>query len=85
MLACCRHPDQATALNRLGDKFPDIALHALDVTQQDQVQKLAAELQGCPIDILFNNAGIYGPDDAVFGTPTQPRGWSACTPMSSRR
>ena len=43
VLACCRRPDQATALNQLADKFPDITLHTLDVTQQDQVQKLAVD------------------------------------------
>ena len=77
VLACCRHPDQATALNRLGEQFPDITIYALDVAQQDQVQKLAAHLQGCPIDILFNNAGIYGPYDAVFGNTDEAR-WLDC-------
>ncbi len=77
VLACCRRPGQATALNRLADKFPDITLHTLDVTQQDQVQKLAADLQDCPIDILFNNAGIYGPYDAVFGNTDEAR-WLEC-------
>lgn len=77
VLACCRHPDQATALNRLGDKFPDITIHRLDVTQQEQVQNLAARLQNCPIDILFNNAGVYGPSDAVFGNTDDAR-WLEC-------
>lgn len=77
VLACCRHPDQATALNRLGDKFPNITLHTLDVTRKDQVQKLAADLHDCPIDILFNNAGIYGPDDAAFGNTDEAR-WLEC-------
>jgi NAD(P)-dependent dehydrogenase (short-subunit alcohol dehydrogenase family) len=77
VLACCRRPDQATALNRLGEQFPDITIYALDVAQQDQVQKLAANLRDCPIDILFNNAGIYGPYDAVFGNTDEAR-WLEC-------
>jgi len=77
VLACCRHPDQATALNRLGEQFPDITLHMLDVAQQDQVQQLAAHLHDCTIDILFNNAGIYGPSDAVFGNTDEAR-WLEC-------
>jgi NAD(P)-dependent dehydrogenase (short-subunit alcohol dehydrogenase family) len=77
VIACCRRPDQATALNRLGDEFPHITLHTLDVAQQDQVQELAARLQECPIDILFNNAGIYGPYDAVFGNTDEAR-WLEC-------
>jgi NAD(P)-dependent dehydrogenase (short-subunit alcohol dehydrogenase family) len=75
--ACCRRPDQATALNRLGEQFPDITLHTLDVAQQGQVQQLAAHLHDHPIDILFNNAGIYGPDDAVFGNTDEAR-WLEC-------
>ena len=77
VLACCRHPDQATALNRLAEQFPDITLHTLNVARQDQVQKLAAQLHDCPIDILFNNAGIYGPEDAVFGNSDEAR-WLEC-------
>jgi NAD(P)-dependent dehydrogenase (short-subunit alcohol dehydrogenase family) len=77
VLACCRRPDQATALNRLGEQFPNITLHTLDVAQQDQVQKLATQLHDCPIDILFNNAGVYGPDDAVFGNTDEAR-WLEC-------
>jgi len=75
--ACCRHPEQATALKQLADKYPDITLHTLDVTRQDQVQKLAADLHDCPIDILFNNAGIYGPPDAVFGNTDEAQ-WLEC-------
>ncbi len=77
VLACCRRPDQATALNQLDEQFPGITLHTLDVTQQDQVQQLATDLQDCPIDILFNNAGVYGPADAVFGHTDEAR-WLEC-------
>lgn len=75
--ACCRHPDQANALNLLADKHSNITLHVLDVTQQEQRQDLAAELQDRAIDILFNNAGIYGPYDAVFGN-TDESAWLEC-------
>ncbi len=77
VLACCRRPDQATALNQLADKFPGITLHTLDVTQQDQVKNLATRLQDCHVDILFNNAGVYGPYDAVFGN-TDEHQWLEC-------
>ena len=76
-LACCRRPDQATTLNRLGEQFPNIAIYTLDVAQQDQVRQLAADLRDHPIDILFNNAGIYGPDDTVFGNTDEAR-WLEC-------
>jgi NAD(P)-dependent dehydrogenase (short-subunit alcohol dehydrogenase family) len=75
--ACCRNPDQATALNRLCEHFPDITVHALDVARPDQVQSLTSHLQDIPIDILFNNAGIYGPYDAFFGNTDEAR-WLEC-------
>ena len=75
--ACCRNPDQATALNRLGDDFSNITLHTLDIAKPGQVQALASRLRDCPIDILFNNAGIYGPYDAVFGN-TDEASWLEC-------
>ncbi len=57
--ATCRHPSEATELNKLADKHPRLTVHRLDVTRQDEVQGLAAELRNEPIDILVNNAGIY--------------------------
>jgi len=39
----------------------------LDVTDPKQVKKLAADLKGKPIDVLFCNAGIYGPQDMALG------------------
>jgi NAD(P)-dependent dehydrogenase (short-subunit alcohol dehydrogenase family) len=41
------------------------------------VQRLAVHLHDRPIDILFNNAGIYGPTDAVFGHTDEAR-WLEC-------
>lgn len=56
--ACCRHPDKAKALKALKG---DINLHRLDVTDGLRVAGLARELADTPIDLLLNNAGIYGP------------------------
>jgi NAD(P)-dependent dehydrogenase (short-subunit alcohol dehydrogenase family) len=59
--ACCRNPGTADDLNHLQSQYPDnIAIYALDVTDADQRNKLAKQLEETPIDILFNNAGIYG-------------------------
>ena len=56
--ACCRQPDKAAALKALAG---DVAVHRLDVTDGLQVAGLARELADRPIDLLLNNAGIYGP------------------------
>lgn len=60
VLACCRSPENAHALNRLAQAHPNLSVHLLDVTHAQQRQALAAQLHGRPIDILFNNAGLSG-------------------------
>lgn len=40
-----------------------IELLALDVTDEAQIKKVVTQLKNTPIDILINNAGIYGSDD----------------------
>ncbi len=59
--ACCRSPENARDLNKLVAKSNGaIQIHLLDVMHEIQRASLAAQLQGEPIDILFNNAGISG-------------------------
>lgn len=60
--ACCRNPEGAAALRKVCDAVGGKAsLHALDVTSGDSVTALAESFHGQPLDILINNAGIYGP------------------------
>lgn len=61
--AACRQPARATALAELA---PQVERHRLDVTDALQVAALARRLAGEPIDLLLNNAGVYGPKTA-FG------------------
>jgi NAD(P)-dependent dehydrogenase (short-subunit alcohol dehydrogenase family) len=59
--ACCREPAKADDLNALAEASNgQITVHALDISSDEQRQALAAELLGIPLDILFNNAGVYG-------------------------
>ena len=55
--AACRTPESADALGSLGK---GVKLHALDVTDHGRIEALAAGLKGEAIDIVINNAGIYG-------------------------
>ena len=57
--ATCRHPEQAEALASLAETHAEVSVHRLDVTRSEQVQSLAAELAGQPLDVLVNNAGVY--------------------------
>jgi NAD(P)-dependent dehydrogenase (short-subunit alcohol dehydrogenase family) len=63
VIACCRSPDEASELKKLGRK---IEVHALDVASQDSIRHLAKALAGTPIDVLINNAGMHG-DRRAFG------------------
>lgn len=57
--ATCRYPEQADALNQLVAGNANLTVHRLDVTREDEINALASKLQGKPIDILLNNAGVY--------------------------
>lgn len=54
VLACCRNPESAEVLNAI----EGIEILPLDVTDDVSVKAMAATLNGRPIDILINNAGI---------------------------
>jgi NAD(P)-dependent dehydrogenase (short-subunit alcohol dehydrogenase family) len=58
VIATCRRPAEAEALNALEG---EIEVHPLDVTDFARIEELAKKLKGEPIDLLINNAGIYGP------------------------
>ena len=77
VFACCRSPEDASALQLLANLNSNISIHPLDVTDALQISALANELKNTPIDILFNNAGIYGPYDANFGN-TDKQQWLDC-------
>ena len=53
VIATARHPEDADELNAL-----DVRVEALDVADDASVAALAARLEGEPIDVLVNNAGV---------------------------
>jgi NAD(P)-dependent dehydrogenase (short-subunit alcohol dehydrogenase family) len=60
--ACCRRPGGAAELKALEKANREILhVHALDVTRTEAVQRLAGALSETAIDILINNAGVFGP------------------------
>ena len=74
VLACCRNPDSAAELQALQEEYAGLEIHPLDVTDYEQLASLAQSLSGRPIDILLNNAGIYGPKGVGFGE-VEPAAW----------
>jgi NAD(P)-dependent dehydrogenase (short-subunit alcohol dehydrogenase family) len=64
VLACCRNPEKADALNKLAAQHPDlIKIHALDVADLAQIERLGQTLSSETIDLLINNAGNYPKSD----------------------
>ena len=60
VLACSRYPEKSVELNKLAAANPElIKVHALDVTDHVEIDRLAQVLADESIDLLINNAGIY--------------------------
>ena len=65
VFAACRDPAGARDLAAVEGDF---SAETLDVDDGPQVAALANKLSGQPIDVLINNAGIYGPKDVTRDT-----------------
>ncbi len=59
VIAGCRNPEAATELTKLGEEDSNLEIKALDVTDQKSAETFAQSLEGKPVDVLINNAGIY--------------------------
>ncbi len=60
VLACCRKPGTAQDLQALAGQFDSIEIFALDVADFKRIDALSRELAERRINVLLNNAGIYG-------------------------
>jgi NAD(P)-dependent dehydrogenase (short-subunit alcohol dehydrogenase family) len=57
VIGTARKPEKAAALKDTGAR-----VEQLDVTNSESVRAMAARLEGVPVDILINNAGVAGGD-----------------------
>jgi NAD(P)-dependent dehydrogenase (short-subunit alcohol dehydrogenase family) len=57
--ACCREPQSSAALMALANQYPNIHLHALNISDFSQIAQLSNQLKELSIDVLINNAGVY--------------------------
>ncbi len=68
VIATCRRPDEAVELQTLAASHPQVVIDTLDVTVQADIDRVAGRFEHQPIDVLLNNAGIWGDLDAqTFG------------------
>ncbi len=60
VLAACRQPETSEAFVELGGEM--LTPVAIDVTDHDTIAAAAQQLAGQAIDVLINNAGVFGPN-----------------------
>jgi len=60
VIACCRRPEKASELLDLAKQYEQLSVFAVDVTYLSQIEALAVQLHDIAIDVLINNAGVYG-------------------------
>lgn len=60
VIALCRNPEQATDLRGLAGE-DTLAIHEVDVSNFEAIDAVAERIRDVPIDLLINNAGLFGP------------------------
>lgn len=68
VIATAREPQSVTVLTDLASQNKALTLLPLDLGSESSIAALAAKLEDRPVDVLINNAGMYGPRDADFGS-----------------
>lgn len=77
VIATHRRSTAPESLAQLAKQYPRVRIEKLDVTDVDQVSRLATKLADVPIDVLINNAGVYNDrDKCVADDDKCPGDWT---------
>lgn len=71
VFASCRNLGHAKELHHLAHYFGNITLLQLDVTNSIQLDQLSERYSDMPIDLLINNAGMYGDEEELGNIPIE--------------
>ncbi len=71
VIATAREPQSAEGLWSLKQDFPDLQIEQLDLGDSSSIAALVSTLAERPIDMLINNAGIFGRFPLVENISTQ--------------
>jgi len=74
VIAACRRPGDADALADLGKQCPRLQTVPIDVLDHATIEGAAERFRDKPIDVLVNNAGVFGPSNAGEGDQGQSFG-----------
>ena len=75
VIGVCRSPGAAAELRALGEVHQALEVFEADMSDTSSIDTLARELGDRPIDILINNAGVFGPKRKADGDNRQTFGW----------
>jgi len=75
VIATHRRSSAPDTLAALRSNHANVLVERMDVTSDEQIAALADKLAGTPIDILFNNAGVYN-DRTESSEDECPGDWS---------
>jgi len=70
VIATHRRESTPESLANLAELYEKVSIETIDVTDPETIAAAAGRLEGAPIDVLINNAGIVG----TFGDPRQKFG-----------
>ena len=69
VLATARSPERASELQSLAQGYEHLIIEQLDVTDHERIVALAESYRDTPIDLLINNAGVFGdPEKQRWGS-----------------
>jgi len=60
VIATCRSPAKADALQAIADKHTNVRIEPMDIADEGSVSSLAERLSGQSVDLLLNNAAYLG-------------------------
>ncbi len=64
VIACCRNPGAADKLSDLEQLYSNLRVYSLNVANFSEIDNLSSQLANENIDVLINNAGVYGDENA---------------------
>ena len=75
VIGVCRDPAAADELRALGEIHQALDVFEADMSDTSSIDAFAREIGDRPIDILINNAGVFGPKRKADGDKRQTFGW----------
>ena len=77
-----RETTSSKELIQMSENHKDLKILKLDVSSDGSLKDFPNQLNGAPIDIFINNAGVFGPRDSSFGNVTE-QGWVAALKVNA--